>query len=167
MKKNIVPFSIKDVRMLKTGGPWRTKSNGILRVRFSFPEEAELQELLRWNNEETKNIPNIRGLRYYSVEDLHEGEIGGKEFHKVRQEMIFVTKGSVLWRCKDLYGNIKINVLTPKNGIWMPPFILHTYEVLEEGTGLAVIANTTFDPENPATHDTFSFSEFQKLKHLS
>ncbi len=53
-----------------------------------------------------------------------------------------------------------------QNGIWLPHFILHTYEVLVEGTELAVVANTTFDPEDSQTHDTFSAAEFREIQRL-
>jgi len=157
-------FSIKDVQEIETRGPWRTKSEGNLMVLFSFPYEIDMKRFLRWDDKELKNIPDIRGLRYYSVRSLPKGQVGGGEFHRIRQEIVFATEGSVQWECEDLSGKKKITILAPQNGIWLSPFILHSYKVLEEGTGLAVIANTTFDPENTKTHDTFSLSEFQKLQ---
>jgi len=159
-----IPFSIKDVRLMEVRGPWQTKSRGNLMVLSSFSNnEVDWKEFFKWDERELKNIPDIRGLRYYIVKDLPKDKVGGGEFHKIRQEVIFATHGSVKWECEDLLGNRKITILTSQNGIWIPPFMLHKYKALVEGTELAVVANTTFDPKNPLTHDTFSISEFQKL----
>ena len=158
---------VQDIKVMNVLGPWQTKSRGNLMVLFSLSQTINLQEFFKWDKRELENIPDIRGLRYYIVKDLPKGEIGGVEFHKVRQELVFATKGAVKWKCEDLYGNQKNTILTSQNGIWLPHFILHTYEVLVEGTELAVVANTTFDPEDSQTHDTFSSSEFQKLQKIS
>ena len=46
----------------------------------------------------------------------------------------------------------------------MPPYILHSYMVLEEGSGLLVLANTLFNPEVKETHDTYSMQAFRELQ---
>jgi hypothetical protein len=46
----------------------------------------------------------------------------------------------------------------------MIPFILHAYEVLEEGSNLLIVANTLFNPNNSKTHDTYSIKEFRELQ---
>ena len=68
------------------------------------------------------------------------------------------------WECEDIYRNKTEFILTQENGIWMPPFILHTYEVLENNSGLFVVANTLFVPDDPRTHDTFSADKFRELQ---
>ena len=163
MKK--IPFSIKDVKLMEVRGPWQTKSRGNLMVLFSS-NEVDLKKFFKWDEIELKKTPDIRGLRIYVVKDLPKRKIGGREFHKIRQEVVFATKGAVQWTCEDLYGNTQTEVLTFQNGILIPPFVLHTYKVLIEGTELTVVANTTFDPEDSQTHDTFSAAEFREIQRL-
>ncbi len=47
----------------------------------------------------------------------------------------------------------------------MPPFMLHTYYVEMDESGLSVFCNTLFPlPANPLTNDTFSLEEFRILQ---
>jgi len=145
---------VDEVRTYMSRGNWATKSGGVLSVMLVAPYPFP-KKFFKYNNEELKKTGDIRGMRVYTVRDIPEGMIGGKEFHRVRQEIVFATKGRIKWMCKDMFGNKREFVLTP-NGVcvYVPPFILHTYEALEE-SDLVVIANTLFDPNNKKTQDTY------------
>jgi|SRR3989344_5011965 len=159
--------TVDEIRILAARGPWTTKSGGKLNVTFALPLQTLQDSYLQYENEELKRVPgDVRGLRVYTVRDLPLGSIGGTEWHRIREEMIFVLEGSVRWMCEDLLGGTKDFALDPSVGVWMPPFIRHTYEVLESGSGLFVVANTLFVPEDPATHDTYSPEEFKKLQEV-
>ena len=153
------------IRTLDTHGPWNTKSGGTLMVRTYIPLETVLKEYFSYNSNELQKVPgDIRGLRFYTVRNLPLGQIGGTEFHRIREEMVIGLEGKVRWECEDVYRNKTEFILTQENGIWMPPFILHTYEVLENNSGLFVVANTLFVPDDPRTHDTFSADKFRELQ---
>lgn len=120
---------------------------------------------MRHNREELNKIPeDIRGLRSYSVRGLPKDKIGGTEFHRIREELVFGLEGRVLWKCEDIYGGRREFELSSQKGVWVPPFVLHTYHTLEENSGLLVLANTLFNPDDPRTHDTYSREEFRKLQ---
>jgi len=155
---------IKDIQEIKAKGPWKTKSDGDLMVAFALSDKIDLPKFFKYNHQEMKNIPDIRGLRCYTVRNLSKDQIGGGEFHRLRQEIVFALEGSVQWECEDIMGNKKIITITTQNGFWLPPFILHSYVVLEEGSGMGAIANTIFDPKYPQTHDTFPLEEFRQLQ---
>lgn len=156
---------VEEIQTMPATGPWKTKSGGELMVTMKLPLSTVQDQYLAYNEAELRRIPeDIRGLRIYTVRNLPKGEIGGTEWHRVREEMIFILEGSVTWECEDLAGECITYTLTKDEGIWMPPSILHTYTVLEENTGLLVFANTLFVPENPATHDTYSLQEFREAQ---
>jgi dTDP-4-dehydrorhamnose 3,5-epimerase-like enzyme len=98
------------------------------------------------------------------VSNIPKGSIGAREVHKVRHELAFVLDGSVRWTCEDVYGNVKECILDKTTAIWTPPYVLHTYEALEENSRILVIANTLFDPNDPRTHDSYSETEFRELQ---
>lgn len=164
-RPSVVP-SVQDVVLTGAQGPWNTKSDGILMMLFQLPIKAIRDRFLRYEPEEVERLfPNdVRGLRVYTIRDLAKGKVGGTEWHRIRQEMVFVLDGSVRWICADLYGGIRHLILDSGYGVSMPPFILHTYEVREAGSGLLVVANTLFDPEDPATHDTYPMEAFHQLR---
>src|SRR3989344_4735726 len=137
-----------------------TKSGGELSVLFALTQEIA-RKLDEYDEMELEKIPvDIRGKRCYLVSNLPEDQIGGTEFHRVRQEIVFVKRGSVLWECEDLRGNKKAEILESGDAVYMPPYILHTYYVLENGTTLGVFCNTLFPlPSNSATNDTYSLEE--------
>lgn len=152
------------VEEFRVRSPWKTKSDGKLHARFALPFTV-VHRYLTYDEEELARVPlDIRGLRCYTVRDLPKDGIGGTEFHRIRDEIVVGLDGSVEWECEDVYGARRTYTITPSNGVRIPPFILHTYRVLEEGSGLLVFANTLFDPEDPRTHDTFSRDEFRALQ---
>ena len=155
-------WTVHDVRNLPVRGPWDTKSGGHLHVLFALPLGTVQERHFNYRPEELKDIPDIRGLRIYTVGDLSKGKIGGNEWHRIREEMVFVLKGSVRWMCEDAIGGKTETILDRTVGVWMPPYILHTYEVLEDDSELLVVANTLYNHDDPLTHDTFSLDEFRK-----
>lgn len=143
---------------------FKTKSGGTLAVLFALPFNL-VATFFEYDPRELAKIPkDIRGLRSYQVSNIPSGQIGGTEFHRVRQEIVFGLKGQVRWECQDLFGKTKEFILTSENGIYMPPSILHTYYVEENESGLGVICNTLFHlPACEATNDTYSREEFESL----
>lgn len=143
---------------------FKTKSGGTLAVLFALPFDL-VKNFFVYDPEELVKIPkDIRGLRSYQVNNLPLGQVGGTEFHRIRQEIVFGLKGLVYWECKDLFGKIRKFVLTPKNGIYIPPSILHTYYVEEDGSALGIVCNTLFPiPADPSTNDTYPQEEFESL----
>lgn len=110
---------------------------------------------------------DIRGIRTYTVRGIPASKIGGEEFHKIRKEFIFVLEGKVEITLEDLGGETETSVITPNQAIYVPPLTLHTYKTLEDNSGLLVICNTLFIPEDQRTHDTYGLEEFRKLQSAS
>jgi dTDP-4-dehydrorhamnose 3,5-epimerase-like enzyme len=166
-KPNASPASVEDIQVLEGGGPWQTKSGGELNVHFRLPIDVVQRGYFNYDQAELDALPSdIRGLRAYSVSDIAEDSIGANEWHRVRSELVFAIAGAVLWTCEDLYGNKREFTLDSRdsNGVWTPPFILHTYKALSSNSALLVIANTLFDPKDSATHDSFSIEDFRDLQ---
>jgi hypothetical protein len=160
-KKN----GVKDIIKLEVKGPWKTKSEAYLSVLFALPYPI-VQSFFDYDQNELQNIPmDIRGLRSYSVKNVLSGKIGGGEFHRVRNEILFATSGIVKVSCVDLTGDKNEFIVDQSYGLYIPPFIMHTYEAIETAD-LLVIANTLFDPADPLTHDTFGWDVFNKLLSL-
>lgn len=162
------PFNwwrVEEINEWKCRGPWRTKSEGNLFVNMALSLAAVYERYFSYDEDELKKIPeDIRGFRMYMVRGIPAGKIGGGEFHRIRREIIFGLEGVVDLECEDLFGGRKKFVITPQNGVCVPPSILHTYKAQDEKSGLLVLANTLFDPGNPKTHDTFSAAEFRGLR---
>lgn len=155
---------VTDIETFPVRGPWPTKSGGALDVLCAMPL-AEVQRYLAYDYAELAHVPtDLRGLRLYHVRDLPSGRVGGTEFHRIRIEIAIGLVGSERWECEDLSGATRRFDLTPETGLRIPPFIMHTYTVGEQGSGHLVITNTLFDPDDPRTHDTYSLATFRELQ---
>ena len=166
MNSRVTLPTVSQIRLVSTRGPWDTKSGGVLTVLFALSVD-EVHEFLTYDEEELKRIPNdfdIRGLRSYSVKGLPNEREGGGEFHRIHKEFIFLLTVSTEWEFEDLYGEKLHATLTPKQGVYLPPFTLHSYKACEAGSSFMVLANTLFDPDRKETHDTYSCDEFQNLQ---
>jgi hypothetical protein len=160
---------VNDVIVLETKGPWQSKSGGALTVLLSLTAEqsAKFQD---YNNPEFSKVANeagtdIRGLRVYNVDSIPNGSTGANEYHLARTEIVNVLVGKALWRCEDVYGDIKELTLDSTMSLIVPSGILHTYTALEDNTRLQVICNTLFVPEDSATHDSYLIDEFRELQN--
>lgn len=149
------------------GKPWKTKSEAELSVLTYLPFKW-MQRFAKYEPEEVKNIPSyfdIRGFRAYLVEKIPSERIGGTEFHRIRQELIYALEGEVEWTFEDVFGKKKELLLNNKNMVYFPPFIRHDYKTQKGGGGsLLVICNTLFDPNDKRTWDTYSAEIFEELK---
>ena len=164
---HIIP-TVKDVGEIELKGSWRTKSGGELNVLFGIPYEDLQANFLEYDSERLASISkDIRGLRSYKVSNIPKGTIGANEWHTLRQELIFAIQGNVQWTCEDIYGKKKILTLNEAKGIWIRPYILHTYKALSDNANLLVVANTLFFPDDPSTHDTYTIEQFRELQHVS
>lgn len=158
------PLTVKDITEFEVRGPWVTKSDAELQVLFSLPY-TEVLKYLEYDEKELEIIQkDIRGLRSYTVRNLNRGSKGGREFHRVRKEIIFGLEGYVSFELEDFYKGKRHISLDSHKGICIPPFILHTYEAMKNNSGLLIIANTLFDPDNHKTHDTFSEKIFREIQ---
>ncbi len=158
-------YSISDVRVINSSRVWETKSKAQLRVLVREQIGWVSQVFLRIRAESWEiSGQDLRGLRLYTVRRIPKDSVGGKEFHRLRWEFILALEGKIHFILEDLRKNKKEIIVTAENGVLLPPYVLHTYTALEENSGLLVLCNTDFEPENPKTHDTFSEEEFQKLQ---
>ncbi len=159
--------TICDVQQLRNNGPWPTKSNGHLNVLFGISFTDLQEKYFHYEESELVKISqDVRGLRSYTVAGLQKQAVGANEWHRLRNELVFTVKGRVLWTCEDVFGNKSEHTLDSQSGIWVPPFILHTYESLEDDSELLVVANTLFFPEDPKTHDTYDIATFRLIQDL-
>lgn len=157
--------TIKDIHILPNKGPWLTKSNGQLDVLFGIDFANLNEKYFHYEKSELEKIAHdIRGLRSYRVDGLQNKSIGANEWHRIRNELVFAIKGSAKWTCEDVYGNHQQFTIDHTSGVWVPPFILHTYESQQNDSELLVIANTLFFPEDTTTHDSFSLADFKELQ---
>lgn len=147
-------------------GPFKTKAGGSLNVAFAVSFD-DVMNFLSYDKEETNKIPgDVRGMRMYinHLIPLVKEVVGGTEFHRVRQEIVVGIQGMVRWECEDVWNEKREFILTPGSCIIQPPFIMHTYKVLEDQSGMMILANTLFDPDADETKDTFSLEDFHKLQ---
>ena len=158
--------TVADIQVFETGDPWKTKSGGNLATQFGAPgiPIRTVEKYFQYRAADLSASKDLKGFRIYTVRDIPEGTIGGTEWHRVRQEMVFALDGKVEWECEDVSGNPRSFVLDRGAGIWMPPYTLHTYKAQVQGSGLLVVANTLFYPKDKATHDTYSQETFLDLQ---
>lgn len=161
--------TINDITVIERDWPWPTetfaaKSGGELSVLIALPHNIVDGGFLQYEPEELRGIPDIRGIRSYRVANIPEGSVGAKEWHRVRQELVFALGGAVRWSCEDVHGTKKEFTLDENTGVWTPPFIFHSYKALTEGVSIVVVANTLFDPKNDATKDTYFLEDFRALQ---
>jgi quercetin dioxygenase-like cupin family protein len=157
--------TVEDVTFFKPRGPWKTKSDGELDVLFGIPFDLIQNKYFSYEQSELDELSqDIRGLRSYRVSKLKEGATGANEWHKLRNEIVIVSKGSITWTVEDVYGKTSKYTLDAGEAIWTPPYIMHTYTSLVAGTELVVLASTLFIPDDTTTHDTFGRESFDALK---
>lgn len=159
------PYSLYDVVPINVTGPWDTKSGGLLSVLFSMDYNEIVNKFFSYDQADLDMIgKDIRGLRSYSITDLTRGAVGANEWHRVRNEIVFATKGTVRWSYEDLYGKKAETILDATHGVFTPRCVLHTYEVISLTATLLCINNTVFFPNDSSTHDTYSAVSFRKLQ---
>lgn len=153
--------AVHDIKVWDVRGPWKTKSSGNLMVGMAIPSVDLKSRFFKYSQKELQMVSqDIRGLRIYTVRQLPKDAEGGGEFHRIREEIVIGLDGKILWECWDLEGRTSKIDITPEIGLWMPLFILHRYRVLEDNSGLMVVCNTLFNPEDPKTHDTYPEKDF-------
>lgn len=145
-------------------GPWTTKSGGELSVLFAYDEEI-LSRMFEVDQHERDLVPELElGIRSFQSTGLEVGSIGGKHFHRIKQEIIAFTKGAAEYVLEDVYGNKRTIIIDKKTpGLYIPPFIMHTYTTLEPAE-LIGVSNTLYDADEPATHDTYEDDVFLLLQ---
>lgn len=158
------PGRVDDLKVLTADGLLPTKSHADLSVLFSLTM-PEYEFLFRYDILERARIPvDMRRLKIYTVRGVPEGNVGGREFHRIRAEIIFGLEGRFDFECEDVYGGKRQFTVDPAHGMTILPFMLHTYVAKELDSGLVVLCNTLYDGHNPLTRDTFSREMFRKLQ---
>ncbi len=161
------PPRVSTIKTFPAAGPWKSKSGGNLSVLCKLPIDVMNDCFFNYNPSDLAEVPgDLRGFRTYTVRGMPKGGVGGTEFHVIRQEIVLGLEGSCLWTCEDLYGEKREFVVNPSAGIWVPPYTMHTVNVLEENTGFLIIANTLFNPDDQLTHDSYPREVFEDLKVL-
>lgn len=164
--KPTIYSTVDQIEVLEAHGPWTTKSGSKLWVRSALSLNI-MEDYFQYDPNELVRIPEdfeIRGFRQYTNIGMPVGNMGGGEFHRIRKEMIFGLDGETFWECEDLNGDKREFILTPEMGIKFAPFIMHTYQVRIDNSGILVVANTLFDPDDPRTYDTYSREIFTSLQ---
>ena len=158
MSTLVAVAGVGDVVFRKCAQVWTTKSQAELRVPFVLSGPAAVDYVSSAGD-------GLDGLRGYMVTGIAAGFQGGNEYHRERDEIVFVSRGSVSYEVEDMAGEILTFELSIGDSLRIPPRVMHTYRVTSEGPAdLVVIANTTFDPNDKSTHDTFGRKEWEKEK---
>ncbi len=158
------PPTVEEIQVFEPLGKFPTKSDTDLIVLFELPLTTFPTHFFKYDTNELEKASqkDIRGLRQYNVRELLKDKIGGTEFHRVRQEIISWSEGKLTWTFEDLFGNTKEMTMDKPGGVYLPPFILHTYQPLVDNSGLWVLANTLFIEKKP--FDTFQEPIFRQLQ---
>ena len=150
---------------LSKRGPFPTKSHSTLNVAFALSQFETARFFNSSSPDEVRRLPgDPKGFRIYINDGIRKGRVGATEFHRVREEIVYCLLGEVFFTVEDVWGEKVSYVLSKGDGIWMPPFIYHRYEGVAEESWLMAVACTLFDPEDPATKDSYSFKKFKKLQ---
>ena len=161
------PPSVRDVVQLKANGPHDQKDAGSLIVRFAF-DGATRDRFFSYEEHELARLPVfIDGFREAAIRGVRPGCVYDG-WHRVGQKMIFVTSGRLHVTCVDLHGESASLALDPGDGLWIPRFILHSYQVLADAADLQIIANTVcenlHDTTDTRVYDVYSRDSFQELQ---
>lgn len=162
----VTEYTTSEVRYFQAKGPWKTKSDANLQVLFKLPRQELSTRFFHYDPSELRHMPkgfDIRGLRAYTVRGIKKGKVGGTEFHRIRHEILLGLEGRVRVECEDVFKRKREFEVNERSGLYIPPFILHTYEAMDD-SGLFVLANTLFNPEDSRTHDTYSNETFHELQ---
>lgn len=165
--------SVDDAQIIRAGGPWTTRAgaklylrinltNEQLAERFRFSHDSELRAL-----EEESGLPrrDILGMRQYLQTGFDPGADGGGEFHRFRSEILLGLQGRVEVDLEDVYGKKKTVVLTASRAVLVPPFILHTFRSLQQGSMFRVHCNTVWlgeEHKDLDIHDKQAFGLLQQ-----
>jgi len=158
--------SVSDAQIVRPAGPWRTGSGANLTVPLSMDYSTACNYLQSPRSQYSSTPVDIRGFRLYIVRPILKSSCGSTEYHKIREEIVLCISGEVRFSLEDVRGTKQDFHVTPENGLWIPPFILHTYQGEADSSELIVLANTTFDHGRKETRDTYAWSEFAELQGL-
>lgn len=161
----IRPATVNDIIIYESDlGPWQTKSGGQMHVILAFPK-AILETMLHVDDNELKFAPKVElGLRAFHTKGIVEGTVGGKHFHRIKQEVISLSSGRAEFFMEDVYGGSRKIILDQRTrALLIPPFVMHTYTALEKSE-LIGVSNTLYDHDDPETHDTYSQEVFDRLR---
>jgi len=181
---------VADCQVYQVAGDWNSKSGGNLQVfcripwqefkKFYKPLDPKIKELQAYLDEHAPGI-QMRQFRVYEVKNIPlydpqniKSGIGGKEIHVHREELMIAVDGVIGMELEDFWGEKRTVTLKAGDFLWVRPFIKHSYQCLEVGSRLVVIANTALYPDlrvegypytygNP-TYDTFDSEIFETMR---
>lgn len=181
---------VKDCRVYQVKGDWNSKSGGNLQVfcripwhefkQFYQPLDPKIKELQAYLDYHAPGIAmrqfrvyEVKNIPLYEEKNLKSG-IGGKEIHVHREELMIAVDGIISMELEDFWGEKNTVILKAGDFLWVRPFIKHSYQCLEAGSRLVVIANTALVPDlrvpdypytqgNP-TYDTFDTEIFEQMR---
>lgn len=160
--------TIEDVEVLKIEGPWGTKSSGQL-YRLYMMDRKELKEFQHLDKRERNSLSkDIRGQKAYIIKGIPRGQLGGAHFHRARDELLFCLDGKLTYQLDDVHGGQQYYELDQSNGLYIPPFVAHTYWAIHDNNTLLAISNTLWFPKDqcPDCEDTYDMEAFEELKKL-
>lgn len=160
------PASVEEIYCWPHKGPWASKSGGDLWLLAQFGLQT-FQNFFNYDPVELARFPvDIRGYRQYIVDGIPTGSLGGQHFHRVRQSLVQVLSGRILFRFEDVYGNKRSVVLEPNIILLIPPFMYVTYEAAWAGSIFSMTVNTLY-LEGRHLHgcrDQYTEREFRELQ---
>ncbi len=135
-------------------------------LKIDRDEESQLKENVRQSNPDY-DLDFSADRLYFQPDMPSSGGPAGNEFHRVRREILLPLSGRLEVDLEDVYGGKKSVELLPGNGLVVPPFIMHTLNILEPSS-MACRANTLFmvrhGGEVIAIPDTYSRKTFEELQ---
>lgn len=150
-----ITASVADVVEIELKDQFTMESGAEQSILCALPYHM-VQRLFKYNENELLRLPeDIRGLRSYRINGIQEGKSEGGKFHRIGTELVFVLKGAIKMTCKDIEGSASTYILNQEKGILIPPYILHSYLVIED-SDLLVISNTISNPDDPKSNDTYT-----------
>ncbi len=135
-----------------------------MHVVLAFPKDI-LRRMVDVDEFEMSLVPKVElGLRAFHTKGIATGAVGGKHFHRIKQEVISLSSGRAEFLMEDVYGGSRIIVLDQfTRALLIPPFVMHTYTT-HEATELIGVSNTLYDHDDPDTYDTYDQQTFEELK---
>ena len=158
------PPLVKDVVELRADKSIRARYQGELPPVFAF-DQAVCETFFRREEHELALLPKpIAGFSQYFVALSTTEEVYGPAWHRVEQKLVIVTHGQLICRCEDLHGEREIFELDFDEGLWIPSFILCTFEVPEADAVFQVTTNTNISNLDPTRLDRYDAASFHLLQ---
>lgn len=130
---------------------------------------AELEVVIQMSREQLREFTEKNsGFRVYRLHGIPRGAEGGKEFHRVKKEIVIVDRGEIELELEHLNGGKERHTLKENDIFFLiKPLTFHTYRGLAESSTITVLASSVYRKGEPETHDSYSEGDFRKLQKES